>query len=268
MFHARNVSVRYGGHLALQAATLAVEPGAVTVLIGPNGAGKSTLLKALCGDLVPGEGSVEVDGRNILLFSAAELAARRAVLSQATQLSFPFTVHEVVRLGLESAGGVGAAERRRMIDAALHRVELTGFGGRFYQELSGGEQQRVQLARVLCQIGAPATAAGRTLFLDEPTSSLDLRHQLVVLKLAREFAAAGGAVLAILHDLNLAAGFADRIAVVGTGRLVALGTPAEVLTDRVMEEVFSVPLRMGVVPPLGIPFVLPQSAPGIERRPH
>ena len=142
-----------------------------------------------------------------------ELAAVRAVLPQATALSFPFTVREIVKLGLVGGrSGVAAGGADRLPEQALARVDLDGFSGRFYQELSGGEQQRVQLARVLCQVWAPVLdGKPRYLLLDEPVSSLDIKHQLIIMNIARDFARSGGGVIAILHDLNLTAMFADRI---------------------------------------------------------
>lgn len=150
---------------------------------------------------------------------------------------------------------------RALPERALALVDLPGFGGRYYGDLSGGEQQRVQLARVLCQVWQPVLdGIPRYLLLDEPVSSLDVKHQLIVMDVARRFAEAGGGVLAVLHDLNLAAMYADRIVALCEGRLVASGTPAEVLTDANMHLVFDAPLRIGALPPSKIPFVLPQSA--------
>src|SRR5690606_34756541 len=132
---------------------------------------------------------------------------------------------------------------------------------RFYQELSGGEQQRVQLARVLCQVWTPVyEGQPRYLLLDEPVSSLDIKHQLVIMGIAREFARGGGGVVAILHDLNLTAMVSDRVFVMHRGRLAAAGTPREVLRDELMEKVFDCRLVVGAVPAGNVPFVLPQSA--------
>ena len=136
-----------------------------------------------------------------------------------------------------------------MPERALARVDLEGFAGRFYQELSGGEQQRVQLARVLCQVWAPVLdGKPRYLFLDEPVSSLDIKHQLIIMNLARDFAERGGGVVAILHDLNLTAMFADRIFVMHRGRLAAAGSPNEVLSDELISRVFECKLKVGVLP--------------------
>ncbi|WP_062111497.1 heme ABC transporter ATP-binding protein [Aureimonas sp. AU40] len=256
-------SLSYRGREVVRPLSLRVEPGAFTVIVGPNGAGKSSLLKLMTGELPPAGGEVRLDGQPLGRFSPEELARRRAVLPQSASLAFPFTVAEVVRFGLEAGG---RAREPGAIRAALARVDLADFAGRFYNELSGGEQQRVHLARVLCQIGAPIHAGtARLLFLDEPVSSLDIRHQLAVLGLAREFAAAGGAVVAVLHDLNLASGFADRLIAMENGRVAADGPPAAVLTDALVEEVFRIRLAVGATPFPPQPFVLPQTAAPLSR---
>jgi iron complex transport system ATP-binding protein len=214
----------------------------------------------MTGELRPDAGSATFEGRAIASIPAHEIAARRAVLPQNSQLAFPFTVLEVVRLGLECRGGVAPSLRQTAPIAALERVDLHGFGGRRYQELSGGEQQRVHLARVMCQVG-DAVVNGRPqyLFLDEPTSSLDIRHQIETLEIARRFARGGGGVLAILHDLNLAAAFADDLIVMHQGEVVAEGAPEDVIDDALMERVFGLKLRVGHAPRAGVPFILPQS---------
>lgn len=257
-YRADTISVRYGNRTILSATSLAVTPGRLTVLVGPNGAGKSTLLKAIAGDLPVSAGAVWLGNRDIRSMSPAMLARRRGVLPQSSALTFPFTVHEVVRLGLS-----GMARDRRGADAvetALARVDLSDFGGRHYHELSGGERQRVHLARVLCQIPEPALGdEPRYLFLDEPTTGLDLKHQTLILRIAREFAAAGGGVLAVLHDLNLAATFADEIAVLAGGGIAALGRPDAVITDSIISDVFDVALTVSGTPDDGGPFILPQT---------
>ncbi|MGV8840537.1 MAG: heme ABC transporter ATP-binding protein [Bauldia sp.] len=252
------LSVRYGSRAALAEVDVAVEPGKVVVVAGPNGAGKSTLLKTLAGEITPSSGRVLLDGEDIASLPRALVAARRGVLPQSSNLSFPFTVHEVVRVGLS---GVSRAHRRRTTIAdALDRVDLGAFAGRPYHELSGGERQRVHLARVLCQVPEPLPGeAPRYLFLDEPTSGLDLRHQTLILRIAREFAAAGGGVLAVLHDLNLAATYADEILVVAAGRIAARGAPAEVITDGLLRTIFGVEIAVSTAPAPGTPYILPQA---------
>ncbi|MDY8110180.1 heme ABC transporter ATP-binding protein [Fulvimarina sp. 2208YS6-2-32] len=258
MLEIQDATVRYGTRTILASANVAIAPGSVTVVVGPNGAGKSTLLKLMTGEIAPSGGRVRLDGRALADMPARMLAQRRAVLPQSSALSFPFTVAEVIRLGLE-AGGHRLAPRA--IGEALRRVELAGFEARGFDDLSGGEQQRVHMARVLCQIGDPSRwTEPRYLFLDEPVSSLDIRHQLTVLRLAHALAREGAGVVAVLHDLNLAAAFADRLLVVLDGTIAAIGEPAAVISDALLERVFDLPLRVGELPSPGVPFVLPQTA--------
>lgn len=251
MYEAKNIDYAVPGRLLLDGADLVVRPGRVTALIGPNGAGKSTLLKVLSGELRPKRGQVQVDGQDIVALGPARLARRRAVLPQDVQVAFPFTVAEVVAIGLPP--GEWAPSR---IAEALERVDLCGFRDRPYAALSGGEQQRVQIARVLNQL---ASCEGRGyLLLDEPTSSLDLSHQLMVVDLARQVARAGGGVAAVLHDLNLAAMIADEIVALKDGRVAARGAPAEVLTDAIVADLYAVATRISTAPAAG-PYLLPQA---------
>lgn len=259
MIEARNVSVSIGGAPIVHDVSFAARPREITVVVGPNGSGKTTLVRAVSGDLGY-HGSITLNGREVAAMRPVEQAAMRAVLPQSTNLSFPFTVREIVNLGLV-AGFSGARNDATLVDEALTRVDLRGFAGRFYQELSGGEQQRVQLARVLCQVWAPVLdGKPRYLFLDEPVSSLDIRHQLAILELARDYAKAGGGVLAILHDLNLAAMYGDMIIAMRGGRIRASGSPADVIRSDLIEEVFDCRLDVGKPPPQGMPYVLPQSS--------
>jgi iron complex transport system ATP-binding protein len=260
MIELREVSVAIGAKRIVSGVDMEARPGEVAAIVGPNGSGKSTLLKALSGELAYG-GRIAVNGREVAAMKPAEAAGLRAVLPQATSLAFPFTVREIVRLGLVGGrSGARAGEAERLPERALAKVDLQGYAGRYYQELSGGEQQRVQLARVLCQVWAPVLdGRPRYLLLDEPVSSLDIRHQLMVMEAARDFAAGGGGVVAILHDLNLAAMYADRIHAMHDGRLAAAGTPGEVLNDGLIEKVFGCRLKVGALPAGGAPFVLPQS---------
>jgi iron complex transport system ATP-binding protein len=261
MLEARDVSISIGSKRIVSGASLTAAPGEVAAIVGPNGSGKTTLLKALSGDL-PFAGAVTINGHNIKTAPLWKLAQMRAVLPQATTLSFPFTVREIVRLGvLGGMSGAPAGEERRLPERALAAVDLEGFEGRFYQELSGGEQQRAQLARVLCQVWAPVLdGVPRYLLLDEPVSSLDIKHQLIIMRIARDFAARGGGVIAILHDLNLTAMFADSVLVMHRGKGAAAGSPRDVLTDEVLERVFDCSLKVGALPGGNMPFVLPQSA--------
>lgn len=261
MISVRNITASIGRKTIISGIDFEVRPGELAGIVGPNGSGKSTLLKALAGDLSYA-GEISFNGRGLGTMRPREAALVRAVLPQSSTLSFPFTVGEVVRLGLLAGrSGALAGEDARLPERALSKVDLDGFAGRFYQELSGGEQQRVQLARVLCQVWTP-TLEGRPryLLLDEPVSSLDIRHQLLVMDVARDYARRGGGVVAILHDLNLAAMYADKVLVLRQGRVAAAGTPREVFSDRLIEQVFECGLKVGVLPAADVPFVLPQTA--------
>jgi len=257
MLEAKNISVSLGGTSILDAVSFQAQAGQVTAIVGPNGSGKTTLLRAVTGDAAY-HGIVSLEGADIASMPAWHLASLRAVLPQASILSFPFTVIEVVRMGLRR-GASGGFEGIAL--AALTRVGLEGYADRFYQELSGGEQQRVQLARVLSQVWNPVqNGVPRWLLLDEPVSSLDIGHQLQLMKILRDFASAGGGVIAVMHDLNLTAMFADYVMVMANGQLIAAGSTPRVFTDDVLSRAYNCRLQTNVLPSKGVPYVLPQMA--------
>ncbi|MEV5202912.1 heme ABC transporter ATP-binding protein [Streptomyces sp. NPDC053720] len=248
---ARGLRVRLGQRPVLDSIDLTVRAGEVLALVGPNGAGKSTLLAALAADLPAEHGEVRIDGRPVDDWSAAELALRRAVLPQSAALSFPFPVADVVRMGRAPWAGTGRAdEDDPAVASAMAATEVTEFAERPFSALSGGERARVALARVLAQ------RAG-LLLLDEPTAALDLRHQELVLRICRERAAAGDAVVVVLHDLGLAAAYADRAAVLHGGRIAAVGPPAGVFTGELLGEVYRQPVEVFPHPRTGAPLVVP-----------
>ncbi|MCM2562018.1 heme ABC transporter ATP-binding protein [Lutimaribacter sp. EGI FJ00015] len=254
---AQDIHVSYGQRVALRGVSLTARPGEVTAIVGPNGSGKSTLLGAITAAL-PFQGRVSLNGQDVAMLKPWDLAAQRAVLPQASRLAFPFTAIEVVRLGLQSGT---AGDRPEVPMQALTRVGLAHYANRTFQELSGGEAQRVMLARVLAQVWAPVeNGQPRWLLLDEPVSSLDIAHQLQVMEIARGFARAGGGVIAVMHDLNLTALYADSVAVLADGQRLAFGTPAEVLTDETLSRAYGCNLRVSAPPPPGTPFVLPHAA--------
>ncbi|SEP21589.1 iron complex transport system ATP-binding protein [Salinihabitans flavidus] len=257
MLEARDIRVRYGPFEALRGVDLTARAGEVTAIVGPNGSGKSTLLGAITASL-PHDGTVRLNGREVEGQKPWALAAQRAVLPQSSRLAFPFKVLEVVRLGLQSGT---AGDRPEVPMQALARVGLAQYADRYFQDLSGGEAQRVMLARVLAQVWAPVEdGQPRWLLLDEPVASLDIAHQLQVMEIAREFARAGGGVVAVMHDLNLTALFADCVAVLSEGRLLAFGAPAEVMTDETLSLAYGCALRVSAPPPEGVPFILPHAA--------
>jgi len=257
MLIAENICVTLGKKQILHDVDFSAKAGEITAIVGPNGSGKTTLLRAITADLEY-SGHVSMAGRDIAQMKPYELAAIRAVLSQSTGLAFPFNVLEVVRLGLTTGG---EAQREGLPMQALATVGLSGFEGKYYQELSGGEQQRVQLARVLAQVWQPVVdGQPRWLFLDEPVASLDIGHQLMVMQLAQNYANAGGGVIAVMHDLNLTAMFANRIALVDQGRMAAIGTPDEVMTEKTLSAAYGCHLRINTTPPDGAVFLLPHVA--------
>ncbi|WAL95175.1 heme ABC transporter ATP-binding protein [Streptomyces sp. Je 1-369] len=247
--------VRLGGREVLGGVlggvSLVARAGEVLALVGPNGAGKSSLLAALAGDLPSADGIVRVCGRPAADWPAPDLALRRAVLPQSAALSFPFPVEDVVRMGRAPWDGTRRADDDdRIVREAMAATEVTEFAARPFAALSGGERARVALARVLAQ-RAPL------LLLDEPTAALDLRHQELVLRICRDRAAAGDAVVVVLHDLGLAAAYADRVAVLRGGTIAAEGTPGDVFGEALLSEVYRQPVEVFPHPRTGAPVVAP-----------
>lgn len=243
MITAHGLVVTRGGRRILDLPSLEVARGEVLVILGPNGAGKSTLLRVLSGEMRPDAGETWLDGRKLRDWRAGELARRRAVLPQASSLGFPMAAEEVVALGrLPHAGHSSRAADIRAIEGAMRQAGVQALARRGYGTLSGGEQQRVQLARVLAQLeGLPRGDC--VLFLDEPTSALDLPHQHAILAVTSSLAAAGMAVIAVLHDLALAAHFADRVLLIADGCRVAEGVPEETLTPDHVEQAYRMRIR-------------------------
>jgi len=248
---ARGVGVQRDAREILVGVDLDVIAGEVLALVGPNGAGKSTLLSVLSGDLDASVGTVELMGRPVGAYRALELARRRAVLTQANVVSFPFRVVEIVQMGrspwLRTAE---LADDQQAVLEAIRATDIEHLLGRRFTTLSGGEQARVSLARVLAQTTP-------VVFLDEPTASLDLRHQEDVMRLARELAAQGRAVVVVVHDLSLAGAYSDRIALLDGGRLDAVGTPLEVMTADRVGRVYGLDVQIHRLGASDRPIVLP-----------
>ena len=253
---AQGIGVHRGGRALLRDLELAVQPGEVLIVLGANGAGKSTLLRCLSGELTPDDGMLSLNGQALATWTPRDCAKRRATLPQQSLLNFPFTALEVALMGRIPHGGpkradIDIATQALAAAAAAHLAE------RRYTTLSGGERQRVHLARVLAQVWQPLPAdEPRYLLLDEPTASLDLPHQHTTLELMRQWARCGLGVLVVLHDLNLAAQYGDRIAVLKAGRLAAVGEPRGVLEPALIAEAFGLPVRVIPHPELDCPLVI------------
>jgi iron complex transport system ATP-binding protein len=234
---------------------LEVAPGEITTVLGPNGAGKTTLLRVLVGELPSDSGTVELNNKRLAEWTPKQRARMLAVLPQQSLLNFPFTAAEVVMLG-RSPHDTGLVHDREIVTEALRCVDGDYLAERIYTRLSGGEKQRVHLARVLAQIWEAVPNNDRYLVLDEPTSSFDLAHQQLTLDIVRTLANKGVGILLVMHDLNLAARCADHVCLMQCGRMVTSGAPIKVLTPDTIAQVFRVDARIGVHPVSGTPLVI------------
>ena len=251
VLEARNVSVEIGGRKILEQLSLAVMPGEVISLIGPNGAGKSTLLALLAGDRNPDTGVVNLFGKPLADIGMKQRARQRAVLEQRPTVGFAFRVRDVVAMGRSPWHGTPeAAADAEVVEESIAAVEIEHLVERDVMNLSGGESSRMSIARVLAQ---------RTpvVLLDEPAAALDVRHQEHVMSLARELAAAGSSVVVVSHDLDSAAHWSDRVALLQQGLLRAVGSPTEVLTGPLLSEVYETPIEVFEHPDSGLPVVRP-----------
>ncbi len=251
MLSLQNATAQRGGNVLLNKVNLSVAAGECVVVVGPNGAGKSSALKALSGDLTLQAGEVILNDTNINQYTPVELARLRAVLTQSYELAFPFSVTEVVEMA--SFCYQEQCSKRQLdnyINLAINAVKVSHLADKCFTTLSGGEQQRVQLARVLAQLSPalqPAAMAAQGtpyLLIDEPTSSLDLYHQYHVMSLARSIADRGAGVVIVVHDLSLAASFADKLYVLKHGEVIASGKANEVLTRDILKQVYNVDAQL------------------------
>jgi iron complex transport system ATP-binding protein len=250
----RNVTVRRGNRTVLDDVTMSASPGEIIILVGPNGAGKSTLLATLASDLQASSGTIEMNGTAIREMSTLQLARTRAVYSSAEHTRLGYTAREIVEFGRRSVPASGRDDDARAVAESMQATECDLFANRVFAALSEGERARVVLARVFAQ-DTPI------LLLDEPTASLDIRHQHLVLQHVRRLATSGRTIIAAIHDLNLACIYADRIGLLKEGRLIAIDQPANVISGDVLEDVFGWPMTVIQHPTRLLPIVLP----GIEQ---
>ena len=249
----KNVSVQVSDKTLLNNISLNLEPGEVVSVLGPNGAGKSTLMKVITGERKASSGDVFINGRND--WSLNERALMLGVLPQSSSLNFPFTAEEVVALGRIPCA-TDQAENQQIVCEALAKVDGLHLKESHYTTLSGGERQRVHMARVLAQIWDRCSLGDRYLLLDEPTSALDPQHQQLTLKMARQEAGNGMGVLVILHDLNLASRYSDRIIMLKEGCIAAEGSPEEVLVPATIQSIFNIDVSVTSHPVYGCPVLI------------
>lgn len=246
MLSAEHLSLMISGKTLLNDVSLSIKPGEVLAVLGPNGAGKSTLLKLFCAEIKSSQGSITLNNKPLTTWTSAEQARLRAVLPQSSRLSFPFQAAEVVLMGRTPYRYSHThSQNKQAVQEAMKIAHVEHLAKRLFTSLSGGEQQRVQLARVLAQLWQADTQQARYLLLDEPTSALDLAHQHYVLGLAQHLATTWNlGVLAVLHDLNLAALYADQIAILKNGQLQTYGEPQASLSPRHIQQAFDVEVEV------------------------
>jgi iron complex transport system ATP-binding protein len=256
MLTASNIGLSVNGVKLLDNVSLNLTSGSVTAIMGPNGAGKTSLLKALTNEVDIDAGNVVFNGKPLEHWSARQRAAMMAVLAQGSQLSFPFTVEEVVALG-RTPHSTGVQRDKEIVAQALALVDCEYLRNRIFTRLSGGEKQRVQFARVLAQIWEPSEDGQQLLVLDEPTASFDLAHQQMMLETIATLTNRNIAVLIVLHDLNLAISCADQIVMIGCGQVQAVGAPEQIVNPETIFQVFGVNIDIVPHPKTGAPVVIP-----------
>jgi iron complex transport system ATP-binding protein len=257
MLEVQDLVCRIGSKTIVDHISLSFTPGRLHVIVGPNGSGKSTFLKAFSGEWSPSAGVIRYDGQLLNSFPKMALARRRAVMTQLPELHFPLTVEEIVMMGRYPHFAFSPTSNDQHIcRQVMDHLSIQVLSGRDYLTLSGGERQRVQFARALAQIWeAPATGS-RYLFLDEPVSSLDIHYQHQFLHLARNLLQENVILVAILHDLNLALQYADRMIFMKKGRVIAAGDTPSIITPSLIQDTFDITARLLDDPGRGIPVIV------------
>lgn len=261
MISVNNISVQIGSTKILDDVSMKMPHGKLSILVGTNGAGKSTLLKAICANIEPEKGTIYFDGASLSNIKADEIARKRAVVLQKSHLSFSFTAFEIVLMGrTPHTNGFEGEKDYQIAEDCMKKLQVEHLRDRQFPTLSGGEQQRVQLARALAQIwDCIAENKPCYLLLDEPTSSLDIAHQHQLLSLLREMAQAGVTIFVILHDLNLAAQYGDLIHVMKKGKCIASGPANTIFQPDVIENAFECPVKIMHNPHFDCPLIISAS---------
>ena len=241
-YRLKQVSFAIGSKYIVKDLEFSFKAGNLVSIIGPNGAGKTTLLKLMSGELRPSGGEIFLNDLAFSELSLKQRANKRAVMTQSSSVVFDFLVDEILEMGWVQGS---SDDFVKACSDVVNSCGLDELMGRKFNTLSGGEQQRVQFARAMLQVGGLSkTAEDRFLLLDEPTSSMDVAYELNLLNLAKEVRKTGVGVIVVLHDLNLAARFSDQIILMNSGLIVASGQPEEVLSDRILSDVYSTELRV------------------------
>lgn len=257
MLSTKNISYSVGEKKILHDISVDFLPGEFTMILGPNGSGKSTFLKIFCGELNPNTGSVKYSDIDVFTLKKIELAKMRAVMSQQPELAFPLTVEEVIMMGRYPHFVYNPAKKDELICHEIaERMDLADMKSRNYLTLSGGEKQRVQYARVLAQIWEMPGEGIRYLFMDEPLTSLDIRYQQEFLLMAKSLMNASTILVAVMHDINLAVQYADKLVFLKEGELVANGRPLDVISSNLINSVFDVQTMILMHPESGLPLVV------------
>jgi iron complex transport system ATP-binding protein len=255
MIKVQNLTFQIGKKYLLKEVSFEVKQGEFLAIIGANGAGKSTLLKLLSKELPLQDGAITWEGKPLAYYSLENLAKKRAVLSQQNSVSLGFSVKEIVMIGRYPHFHFKPTYKdEQIVQEALQKTVVKHLENRIYHTLSGGEQQRVQLARALAQIWESKQA---WLFLDEPTTGLDLLHQQEIIEIAKDFAGKGYGIIAILHDLNLAMQYADKVLMLKNGHVAAFDLPEKAMTCENIHQVFDLPVKLIQHPDLQCPMIVP-----------
>jgi iron complex transport system ATP-binding protein len=259
MMEVRDAGFEVRGRKLLENVSFSVKPGEFWAVVGANGAGKSTLIKLLSAEQGTTSGSVHFHDRDLRKYKPKELAKKRAVLSQQNNITLSFTCQEIVLMGRYPFYDADPAQRDlAIVDICLKKVGIAHLKSRLYPTLSGGEQQRVQLARALAQVWEIENGL---LLLDEPTTGMDLLHQYETFQLAKELTRKNFAVVAVIHDLNQALQYADRVLMLKNGRTHAIGSPESVLTELAIQEAFGLPVQIIQPEMTPYPVIVPTVAP-------
>ena len=241
-----NVDITLGGRDILNNISVEIAAGEITTVIGPNGAGKSTLLKALAGDIKPDKGNIFYDGKNLIDINIQERAFTRSVMSQLQPIAFDFSVREIIEMGWIDRGQSDYAEEfeNAVMDIVLE-CGVENLIHRNFNTLSGGEQRRIHFARTLLQLWRPSDAKDpKYLLLDEPTANLDLTYEVKMLNIIKEVSKAGSGVMLVLHDLNLAAKYSDKIILLSNGKMVKIGSPKDVLKAELLSVIYDIDIKI------------------------